>query len=111
MATVEVNFLHKQLEQRKSRLEAALASAPSNTGLAGLLREVDSALDRMTRGAYGICDECHDTIEADRLLADPLIRYCLDHLTPAGRAEFQAGSNISAPQRRNRRIILYCRVR
>jgi sigma-B regulation protein RsbU (phosphoserine phosphatase) len=82
MATLEIDFLHNQLEQRKRRLEAAIANAPQNAGLTGLLREVDSALERMDKGSYGICEECHDTIEQQRLLADPLVRYCLDHLTP-----------------------------
>jgi sigma-B regulation protein RsbU (phosphoserine phosphatase) len=100
MATVEVDFLHAQLMKRKSRLEAALIDAPSNNGIAGLLREVDSALDRMTRGSYGICDECHDSIEADRLLADPLICYCLDHLTSAGRAALQRDLDLASQLQR-----------
>jgi len=28
-------------------------------------------------------DTCHDPIEPERLLADPLVRLCLDHLTPS----------------------------
>jgi sigma-B regulation protein RsbU (phosphoserine phosphatase) len=100
MATVEVDFLHSQLMKRKSRLEAALTQTPSNTGLAGLLHEVDSALERMTKGTYGFCEECHDTIEADRLLSDPLIRYCLDHLTPAGRAALQRDLDLASQLQR-----------
>ena len=89
MATIEASFLQGQLEERKRRLEVAVASAPQNSGLADLLREVDSALDRMTEGTYGLCLECHDSVERDRLLADPLVRYCLDHLTPPQRAALQ----------------------
>jgi sigma-B regulation protein RsbU (phosphoserine phosphatase) len=37
----------------------------------------------MQAGTYGICETCHDPIEADRLLVDPLCRNCLDHLSPA----------------------------
>ena len=62
MATIEVSFLHNQLEERKRRLEQAIALAPRNGGLAGLLREVDSALDRMDKGTYGLCEECHDPL-------------------------------------------------
>lgn len=101
MATVEVNFLRSQLAQRKSRLEDAIALAPSNAELAGLLREVDAALNRMAAGTFGICEECHDSIEADRLLADPLIRYCLDHLTAAGRAALQRDLDLAAQLQRN----------
>ena len=41
MATLEASFLQGQLEERKRRLEVAVAYAPQNSGLAGLLREVD----------------------------------------------------------------------
>jgi sigma-B regulation protein RsbU (phosphoserine phosphatase) len=81
MATQEVAFLHSQLEVRKQRLEAAIALAPQNGSLGSLLREVDSALERMASGTYGICQTCHEPIENDRLLADPLLCYCLDHLS------------------------------
>jgi hypothetical protein len=40
MATQEIDFLHSQLEERKRRLEAAIASAPRNSALAGLSHEV-----------------------------------------------------------------------
>ena len=48
-----------------------------------LLQEVDAALERMAAGTFGLCATCHEAIEPDRLLADPLIQFCLDHLTPA----------------------------
>ena len=35
----------------------------------------------MDAGSYGLCEECHEPIEKDRLAADPLVRLCLDHLT------------------------------
>jgi sigma-B regulation protein RsbU (phosphoserine phosphatase) len=35
----------------------------------------------MDDGSYGLCDVCHDAVEDDRLLADPLCRVCLDHLS------------------------------
>jgi len=101
MAALEFSFLQGQLEERKRRLEAALASASSNSSLAGLLREVDSALDRMAKGTYGICLECHDTVEKDRLLADPLVRYCLDHLTDRDRAALQRDLDLASQMQRN----------
>ena len=81
MAPAEMNFLHSQLEERKSSLETVIAQMPGDSSLEALLVEVDSALDRFAAGTYGLCESCHDTVERDRLLADPLIRYCLDHLT------------------------------
>lgn len=101
MATLEVNFLHGQLEERKRRLEIAVASAPRNSALTDLLREVDSALDRMADGTYGLCLECHESVERDRLLADPLVQYCLDHLTPAQRAALQRDLDLASQVQRN----------
>jgi phosphoserine phosphatase RsbU/P len=101
MAAVEFGFLQDQLEERKRRLEAAAAFAPHNSGLAGLLREVDSALDRMAKGTYGLCLECHDTVERDRLLADPLVRYCLDHLTQLQRAALQRDLDLASKVQHN----------
>jgi len=100
MATLEISFLQNQLDVRKRRLEAALAEAPRNAGLAGLLREVDAALDRMAEGSYGLCEECHETVEADRLLADPLVRYCLDHLTQTERDALQRDLDLAAEVQR-----------
>src|SRR5262249_5744355 len=101
MATLEISFLHNQLEDRKRRLEEAIALAPANGGLAGLLRQVDSALERMTKGSYGLCQECHDSIEQDRLLADPLVCYCLDHLSQAQRAALQRDLDLASAVQRN----------
>lgn len=101
MATLEVSFLHNQLEERKRRLEQAIALAPRNGGLAGLLREVDSALDRMDKGTYGLCQTCHDPVEQDRLLADPLVRFCLDHLTDSQRVALQRDLDLAADVQRN----------
>lgn len=102
MAAVEFGYLQRQLEKRKGRLEAAVAAAPRNSGdLAGLLREVDAALDRMADGSYGLCLECHETVERDRLLADPLVRYCLDHLSDRDRAALQRDLDLASQVQRN----------
>lgn len=101
MATLEVTFLHSQLEDRKRRLEAAMALAPEKAGFAGLLREVDAALDRMDQGNYGVCEECHESIEQDRLLADPLVRYCLDHLDDSQRSALQRDLDLASEVQRS----------
>ena len=101
MATLEITFLYSQLEERKRRLEQAIALTPRNGGLAGLLREVDSALERMDKGRYGLCEECHEPVEQDRLMADPLVRYCLDHLTQPQRAALQRDLDLAAEVQRN----------
>jgi phosphoserine phosphatase RsbU/P len=101
MATQEVAFLHRQLEDRKRRLEAAIALAPQHSSLGGLLQQVDSALERMASGTYGICQECHESIEKERLLADPLVRYCLDHLNKSQLNALQRDLDLAAQVQRN----------
>ena len=100
MATLEITFLQNQLEERKRRLETAIALAPQKGGLSGLLHEVDAALERMDKGRYGICEECHESIEADRLMSDPLVRYCLDHLTGPQRAALQRDLDLASQVQR-----------
>ena len=101
MATVESGFLQGQLDERKRRLEMAVAAEPQNSELDRLLREVDSALGRMADGTYGICLECHESIEKERLLADPLVRYCLDHLTKSERTALQRDLDLASKVQRN----------
>jgi phosphoserine phosphatase RsbU/P len=98
--TTEMDFLHSQLEERKQRLELVLTQTSMDPDLKALLREVDSALDRFAAGTYGMCETCHDTIERDRLLADPLIRYCLDHLTKQERATLQRDLDLASEVQR-----------
>jgi phosphoserine phosphatase RsbU/P len=79
-------YLREQLEKRRGVLKTAISSipaveAPRGARLVELLQEVDSAVQRMDEGTYGICNACHDTVEKERLIADPLVRLCLDHLT------------------------------
>ena len=100
MATVEIDYLRGQLEERKHRLETVLARTPGEPSLAALLREVDSALDRFAAGTYGVCEICHDSVERDRLLADPLIRYCLDHLTEHERDALQRDLDMASELQR-----------
>ena len=85
-------ILRDELIGRRGWLQQA-ASAPVQTAeVARLLREVDAALGRIDAETYGLCETCHEPIEADRLLADPLTRVCLDHLTPAEARALQQDS-------------------
>jgi sigma-B regulation protein RsbU (phosphoserine phosphatase) len=81
MATTENAYIRSELEVRRERLRAASQSHATDTSISQLLSSVDAALSRLQAGTFGICEECHDTIEAERLLCDPLVRFCLDHLS------------------------------
>jgi len=81
MATTEIAYLQGELEQRRERLIDAAGHNAANASLRELLGSVDAALARLKAGTFGICEQCHESIEADRLLCDPLVRFCLDHLS------------------------------
>ena len=42
-----------------------------------LLAEIDDALDRIEKGTYGRCENCHQEIPRERLEALPYARYCI----------------------------------
>lgn len=64
-----VEFAVRTAEQDVTAVTASLRSQ--------LLREVDGALTRYTRGTYGACERCQEEISANRLQALPWARYCL----------------------------------
>ena len=82
MAILFEDEMRSQLNCRRQNLEQATSISPNDTYLSGLLQEVDAAISRLNDGTYGICETCHEAIESERLAADPLVRFCLDHLTP-----------------------------
>lgn len=82
MVTAIESVLREQLIDRRHRLEVAANGSHETFEVTRLLAEVDDALQRMEAGTYGLCDVCHDPVETGRLIANPLTRLCLDHLTP-----------------------------
>ena len=92
----EQRYLRTELEQRRTRLHEALHSPAADASLSELLTAVDAALSRIDQGTFGLCETCHDTIEAERLLADPLVRFCLDHLTSAEQRALESDLSMAA---------------
>jgi sigma-B regulation protein RsbU (phosphoserine phosphatase) len=88
MATALDPVFRQQLQERRRRLlgfaPPAQPPAPVTEGarreVMRLLSEVDAALDRLEKGTFGICEVCHDAVETERLLNDPLCRVCIDDL-------------------------------
>jgi phosphoserine phosphatase RsbU/P len=95
MATAEQAYFRPQLEQRRERLLSALHSS-ADASLSHLLSEVDAALARMDKGTYGICETCHDPVEKERLLSDPLVRFCIDHLTQEEQRALESDLELAA---------------
>lgn len=96
MDTATVPVMREQLVDRRQKLETAIIDSDEDAELLRLLGEVDSALGRMDDGTYGLCDVCHDPIESDRLLADPLVRLCLGDLTSAQQQALQEDLELAA---------------
>ena len=80
MTSLNIPSLKNHLNERRGRLQETIKYVPDPTKLYTLLQQVDSALERIDGGSYGLCDVCHDPIESERLLMDPLLTVCLDHL-------------------------------
>lgn len=96
MASPVETLMREQLVERRQKLEGAARVVPDDEDVRRLLREVDAALKRMEEGRFGICESCHDAIEPERLLADPLMQYCLDHLTSAQQRALEQDLDLAA---------------
>src|SRR5215831_8804387 len=91
----DLSLLRDQLLIRRHKLEAAAVKSQT-ANLVQLLEEVDKALERVEAGSYGVCEECHGQVEAGRLLADPLARFCLDCLKPAEQRALEQDLELAA---------------
>lgn len=49
------------------------------THLEGMLKDVDRALVRISKGKYGLCEQCGKPIAEDRLKAMPWAALCIEH--------------------------------
>ena len=94
--------IRDQLIDRRSRRAAASVSSGTDPQISRLLAEADATIGRLDTGAYGRCGACHEPIERDRLIANPLVRFRLDRLTSAKSARSR---RISSWRRRSRRSL------
>jgi len=85
-----------QLLDRRQKLETAVATMGRLDEVSRLLHEVDAALGRMNAGTFGLCLTCHDPIEPERLQADPLTQFCIDHLTPGEQRALELDLELAA---------------
>jgi phosphoserine phosphatase RsbU/P len=78
----DLQVLRDQLLLRREKLGAAIARSQT-ANLVQLLEQVDKALEKVNAGTYGLCEHCLGTVEAERLITDPLTKLCLDCLNPS----------------------------
>lgn len=74
-----------ELLARRDRLMSAVSTPGTAPDLRRLLDEVDAALERHANGTYGLCATCGDPIEAELIRSDPLVCFCIDHLSRSDR--------------------------
>jgi RNA polymerase-binding transcription factor DksA len=72
LSPVDAALIRRNLLQMRSEL----ACSPGDRNRMRL-KQVETALDRMARGRYGLCDSCAQAVHKNRLLAMPYVRYCV----------------------------------
>ena len=80
--------IQEELLERRQRIDE-LRAFDGDFEFAGLLGQIDTALEKIDNGTYGKCEACDGYVEPDRLLADPLVRVCLGELTDTQRQALQ----------------------
>jgi len=101
MTSLNIPSLKNHLTERRDRLHQTIKFVPDPSKLYNLLQQVDSALERIDNGSYGICDVCHDPVETDRLIMDPLLTVCLDHLNQHQRKALEQDLELAIKIQRN----------
>ncbi|MGV8040406.1 MAG: SpoIIE family protein phosphatase [Thermoanaerobaculaceae bacterium] len=96
MAEAVSSYVLPQLQSRKQQLLSVPREFAGTPEIVRLLREVDAAIGRVRAGSYGLCETCHEHIEEDRLRADPLLRFCLDHLSEAEQRDLERDLDLAA---------------
>lgn len=84
-ATIQATIpdLQTELINWRQRLETTARTSAEAVQLTGLLREVQTTIDNLSRKeSYGVCQVCHDLIGQAAMTADPLARTCVSCFTP-----------------------------
>lgn len=101
MDTLQLSSVKEQLNLRKEKLAEAVKQIPGYSHLFDLLKKVDSALEKIDTGTYGICEVCHDHVEEERLFIDPLVSVCLGCLDEAQQHALESDLEFAAKIQRN----------
>jgi phosphoserine phosphatase RsbU/P len=96
MAEIVESALREQLMERQQTVELEIARAGHAPDLDRLLADVNRAIVRSDEGRLGICETCHERIEPERVIADPLVRFCLDHLSAAEQRALERDLELAA---------------
>ncbi len=64
-------------EDNTTEVEEYADNLPVEVTLEKKLQDVIAALDRMEKGTYGICENCNQEIDIERLKANPAAKTCI----------------------------------
>ncbi len=64
-------------DETASEVEKYTDDLALENNLEAQLKEVDSALEKIASGKYGICENCGEEIDVERLKAYPAARVCV----------------------------------
>jgi DnaK suppressor protein len=68
---------HAALDDQPATLHEQFVSHRVNQFVYRKIKAIDTALQRLRSGRYGICEECEEPISQNRLEAVPWTRYCI----------------------------------
>jgi phosphoserine phosphatase RsbU/P len=93
--TAYLNQIREQLVLRRNNLETAITKHET-AQMQRLLRDVDQALAKLETGNFGVCEHCHESIEVERVMADPTVTFCLGCLTPVQQRALERDLELAA---------------
>jgi DnaK suppressor protein len=77
----DIDSTATESDELADRMEEHGENLSEKATLAARKREIEHALVRMQDGTYGICEECGEKIEEERLEANPAARTCRAHMS------------------------------
>jgi RNA polymerase-binding transcription factor DksA len=69
--------LGSEADENATEVEDYVDNLAVENDLEKQLKDVNDALERMEKGAYGFCDNCQQEIDIERLRAYPAARTCI----------------------------------
>jgi len=70
--------LSADLEEQATELENQEVLEELDVSIHATLEQIDTALNRIEAGTYGVCQECGNSIKQERLEAIPFTAHCID---------------------------------
>jgi DnaK suppressor protein len=74
--TLGTDGIQDMADAASNAYNADILMSISNNDLQ-ILKDVDNALDKISNGTYGVCEECEEKISDKRLEVNPVARYCI----------------------------------